>query len=75
MACARIRQAMAAEPYMVAGKGQFCTCIEVTLEAALIKTGAEGVYCGALGNLDLGIALKVDDGARRAEEVIMGHLL
>jgi L-asparaginase II len=75
-AAARVRRAMAAEPFMVAGTGRFCTRImELTGERALIKTGAEGVYCGALPELGLGIALKVDDGAGRAAEVLMGRLL
>ncbi len=75
-ACARIRSAMAAEPHMVAGEGRFCTRImEVTREAALIKTGAEGVYCGALAHAGLGIAVKIDDGATRAAQVVMGALL
>ncbi len=75
-AVGRVRRAMAAEPFMVAGTGRFCTRImERTGERALIKTGAEGVYCGALPDLGLGIALKVDDGAGRAAEVLMGSLL
>ena len=75
-ACARVRAAMAAEPYMVAGADRFCTRVmAITREAALIKTGAEGVYCGALPGLGLGIAVKVDDGARRAAELVMGALL
>lgn len=75
-AAARIRRAMAAEPFMVAGTGRFCTAVmEVLRERALIKTGAEGVYCAALPELGLGVALKVDDGAGRAAEVLMGQLL
>ena len=30
--------------------------------------GAEGVYCAALRELGLGVALKIDDGAVRAAE-------
>lgn len=75
-ACARIRAAMAAEPFLVAGSGRFCTAVmSATGERALIKTGAEGVYCGALPEAGLGIALKVDDGAGRAASVIMGRVL
>jgi L-asparaginase II len=75
-AAARIRRAMAAEPFMVAGTGRFCTRIMERIGArAVIKIGAEGVYCGALTELGLGIALKVDDGAGRAAEVLMGQLL
>jgi L-asparaginase II len=72
----RIRRAMAAEPYLAAGTGRFCTAVmEVTGERALVKDGAEGVFCGALPEAGLGIALKVDDGAGRAAGVVMGRLL
>jgi L-asparaginase II len=37
----------------------------------LLKAGAEGVHCGAIPELGLGIALKCDDGATRASEVMM----
>jgi L-asparaginase II len=72
----RIAQAMAAEPFMVAGSGRFCTeVMQATAGRALVKTGAEGVYCGALPAEGLGIALKVDDGATRAAENLMARLL
>ncbi len=75
-AAARVRRAMATEPFLVAGTGRFCTKVmEVTGERVLVKTGAEGVYCAALTTLGLGVALKVDDGAGRAAEVLMGRLL
>ncbi len=75
-AAARLRRAVAAEPFMVAGTGRFCTRVmALTGERALVKTGAEGVYCAALPELGLGVALKVDDGATRAAELIMGRLL
>src|SRR3546814_16657805 len=41
----------------------------------LIKTGAEGAYCAAFPELGLGAAIKVDDGAGRAAEVLMARLL
>ncbi len=75
-ACARIRRAVAAHPFMVAGSGRFDTRVmEVTGEKALIKTGAEGVYCASFPELGLGAAIKVDDGAGRAAEILMGRLL
>jgi len=75
-ACARVRAAMAAEPFMVAGSGRFCTrAIVATKGRALVKTGAEGVFCGVIPEAGLGIALKVDDGAGRASEIIMARLL
>jgi L-asparaginase II len=33
-----------------------------------VKGGAEGVHCAALPGLGLGIAVKVDDGAKRGTE-------
>lgn len=75
-AARRVLAAMAAHPFLVAGSGRFCTDVmRVTGRKAVIKTGAEGVYCAALPTLGLGIALKIDDGAGRAAEVTMGHLL
>jgi L-asparaginase II len=75
-AAARIRRAMAAEPFMVAGSGRFCTrAMELTGDTAQVKIGAEGVYCAALPELGLGVALKVADGAGRAAEALMARLL
>lgn len=75
-AVARLRKAVAASPFHVAGTGRFDTvAMEALRERAFIKTGAEGVYCGALPELGLGIALKIDDGATRASETVMAALL
>jgi L-asparaginase II len=75
-AAGRIRAAMNAEPFMMAGTGRFCTRINAALPGvAQIKTGAEGVFCGMLPTLGLGIALKMSDGAARAAEVAMATLL
>jgi L-asparaginase II len=71
-AAARLRAAMAAQPYYVAGSGRFCTDVMAAFGArVLVKTGAEGVFCGAVPELGLGIALKCDDGGKRAAEVTM----
>ncbi len=75
-ACARIRRAMAAEPYMVAGRGRSCTAVmRETGARALVKIGAEGVYAAALPDLGLGLAVKCDDGAGRAATAVLGRLL
>jgi L-asparaginase II len=42
---------------------------------ALVKTGAEGVFCSALPEQGLGVAVKCDDGAGRAAEAIMAAIL
>jgi L-asparaginase II len=75
-AAARIRKAVAAHPFMVAGTDRFDTRVmEILGERAFIKVGAEGVYCAALPGLGYGIALKADDGGTRAAEAMMGALL
>ena len=75
-AIVRIRAAMNAEPFFMAGTGRFCTRVNGALPGmAQIKTGAEGVYCGMLPTLGLGVALKIWDGATRASEVAMATIL
>lgn len=75
-ACRRILKAMMAEPFMVAGTDRFCTqFMEAIPGKAAIKTGAEGVYCAAVPSMGLGICIKVEDGAGRASEVVMGQVL
>ena len=75
-AAARLRKAVAAEPFFVAGSERFDTVVmEALRERAFIKTGAEGVYCAALPEVGLGIALKIEDGAGRAAETVMAALL
>jgi L-asparaginase II len=75
-AAARLRRACAQKPWHVAGTGRFCTEIMKLFGARVfVKTGAEGVFCGALPEQGLGIAVKCDDGAARASEVVMAALI
>ncbi len=75
-AAARLRAACANKPWHVAGTGRFCTEIMQLFGARVfVKTGAEGVYCGALPTEGLGIAVKCDDGAGRAAQVIMATVI
>ena len=75
-AAARLRAACAQNPWYVAGTGRFCTEIMKLLGARVfVKTGAEGVYCGALPEQGLGISIKCDDGAGRAAEAIMAAII
>jgi L-asparaginase II len=75
-AAARLRAACTQNPWYVAGTGRFCTEIMRLFGVrAFVKTGAEGVYCGALPELRLGIAIKCDDGAGRAAEVVMAAVI
>jgi len=76
VAAKQIRDAMAAEPFLIAGTDRFDTrVIEATGGRALIKSGAEGVSCAMLSELGLGIALKVADGAQRGAETAMAQIL
>jgi L-asparaginase II len=75
-AAARLRAACAQKPWYVAGTGRFCTeVMQLFGSRVLVKTGAEGIFCGALAELGLGIAVKCDDGAGRAAEAIMAGLI
>jgi L-asparaginase II len=54
----------------VGGTGRACTrIIEAGDGAVVVKTGAEGVYCGIDLESGAAIALKVRDGATRAAEM------
>ncbi len=75
-AAKRIIGAMTAHPRFVAGPGRFDTvAMEVGADTFAVKGGAEGMYSGILPGLGLGIALKIDDGAKRASEVAMAAIL
>jgi len=75
-AARRLRQAVARHPFLVAGTDRFDTVVmEALRERAFVKVGAEGVFCAALPERGLGIAIKCDDGAVRAAEVVMATLL
>jgi L-asparaginase II len=75
-AARRLDLAVRTHPFMVAGTGRACTTLMISADGgASVKMGAEGVYVAALNRLGLGIALKIDDGAGRAAEVVMAALL
>jgi L-asparaginase II len=42
-------------------------------DRVFVKTGAEGVFCGAIPGAGLGVAIKIDDGAARASGVRDGR--
>lgn len=65
-----IVQAMTTYPEFVAGTGRLCTLLMQTARPLRLfaKVGAEGYYCAGVPDMRLGIALKVEDGAKRAAE-------
>lgn len=75
-AAQRLRAACAEKPWHVAGTGRFCTELMTRFGTRVfVKSGAEGVCCAALPEQGLGVALKCDDGAGRAAEVMMAATL
>ena len=73
---ARLRRAVAAHPVLIAGEGRFDTVLTARFgERLFIKGGAEGVWCCALPDRGLGIAVKAEDGAGRAGEAAIATLL
>jgi L-asparaginase II len=76
-AARRLRAAVAKAPFMVGGTGRFDTRVMQRLGARVFtKVGAEGVFCAALPERGLGVAIKMDDGNNsRASEVVMAAVI
>jgi L-asparaginase II len=75
-AAQRILEACWREPELMAGPGRLDTMIMTRWPGLVfLKTGAEGVYCGAIPARGVGFALKIDDGAKRASELAIQVLI
>lgn len=83
-AAQRIVQSMAKHNFMVSGRGRFdhaamTAGIGVAQRTAApvfaTKTGAEAVHAAILPGLGLGVAVKAEDGTKRASDTLMAHLL
>lgn len=73
---ARIVSALRTRPFLFGGSDRFDTIlIEETNGRVLSKIGAEAVHSVALVERGIGIALKVEDGASRAQYPALLHLL
>ncbi len=73
---ARVVGAMAKFPEYVGGTGRLCTELMRAVASRLfVKVGAEGVYLAGAPGAELGIALKVEDGAQRAAEPALINVL
>ncbi|WP_279482594.1 asparaginase [Aureimonas sp. SK2] len=72
----RLMAACMAEPWLMAGTRRACVALmEAAPGRVFAKTGAEGVFCGAVPELGLGFALKASDGATRAAEAAVAATL
>jgi L-asparaginase II len=66
---ATIFNAIVAHPEYVAGTDRLDTdLMRVTGTRLFAKVGAEGFYCAGIPSMKLGVALKVEDGNKRAAE-------
>ncbi|WP_269932196.1 asparaginase [Aminobacter sp. HY435] len=75
-AARRLLGACMAEPFMIAGTGRADTeLMQAAPGRIFVKIGAEGVFCAAVPELGVGIALKSDDGAGRAAEAMIAAIL
>jgi L-asparaginase II len=64
----RIMNAMRTRPFLIGGTDRFdSVLIEETDGRAIAKIGAEGVHSVAIPEQGIGFAVKVDDGAQRAQ--------
>ena len=72
----RIFEACMAEPFYVAGTGRTCTRLMQAAPGRIFaKTGAEGVFCAAIPERGIAIALKCDDGIGRAADTMVAAVL
>jgi len=72
----QICRAMLAHPQLVAGDGRFDTeLMRRSHGQVLSKGGAEGIQCLSRVREGLGVAIKVEDGSRRAKQAVALHLL
>jgi len=74
-AAEKIVHAMQSYPENVAGTKRFDTDLMKTTKKVIGKNGAEGVYCLGVLNKGIGIALKIDDGAKRAKTPVIIEIL
>jgi L-asparaginase II len=72
----RVINAMSKYPFLVGGTDRFDTALIAETKGRVIsKVGAEGVHCALIPARGIGIALKVEDGAQRAQVPALLRLL
>ena len=75
-ACQRLAKSIAASPHLIAGDRRLCSNVNRALGPTVtVKVGAEGVYAAAFHKLGLGLMLKARDGAKRAAEQALLHVI
>lgn len=75
-AAARVLNAMAAHPDLLAGTDRFCSDLSRATGGAVVgKSGAEGAYVCFVRASRCAVLVEIDDGAQRAAEVFTCNLL
>ncbi|GHE97087.1 hypothetical protein GCM10016455_16920 [Aliiroseovarius zhejiangensis] len=75
-AAVRLREAMMLHPELVAGETRACTeLMRAAKGKVALKTGAEAFFVAILPEQELGVALKITDGATRASECAIATIL
>lgn len=76
VAVRRLMDACFAAPELVAGEGRLDTIVMRAFgPKVFVKGGAEGVHCASLPDLGWGIAMKIDDGAKRGADAALTEIL
>lgn len=71
-----IQKAMITYPRMINGDKEFCTDLITHSDGKVIgKVGAEGIYCVAVPEKQLGICIKISDGNERGVYPVTTHIL
>ncbi|WP_331917591.1 asparaginase [Pseudobacteroides sp.] len=71
-----IQKAMISYPRMINGDKEFCTDLITHSDGKVIgKVGAEGIYCVAVPEKQLGICIKISDGNERGVYPVTTHIL
>jgi L-asparaginase II len=72
----RVVDAMSANPFLVGGTDRIDSALIAETHGRVVsKVGAEGVHCALIPERGIGIAIKVEDGAQRAQVPALLHLL
>ena len=72
----RVVDAMGKHPFLVGGTDRFDSALIAETGGRVVsKVGAEGVHCALLLDRGIGVAVKVEDGAQRAQVPALLRLL
>jgi L-asparaginase II len=72
----RVVEAMGKHPFLVGGTDRIDSALIYETKGRVVsKVGAEGVHCALLTDRGIGIAIKVEDGAQRAQVPALLRLL